>query len=511
LVLASARVSITRPGRRASLLVVLVVVSAWAFGLARHYLPAILGDDAAITLRYAERIATGRGFTYNDDERVLGASNPLYALLLAVPASLGADVEATARGAATAGLMLSAVLAALLAARLSGVLGGLLAGLLLPAEPYFRSQVLSGMECGLAVCLGLLAILLYLEERPGLAGVAVGLAVWNKLDALALAAALIAVATWRERRVPRSLVLGALLAVMPWLLFALFYFGSPLPQSLLAKLSTAKEVPFDPQWVWDFLRRGRYWTLLLAAIAVALVSIRHRDRGTVARLTLLLWWALHATAYSLVDLGAPYPWYLTVLVPPLVILAATALGRLALPSPHPAWLRATLALGAAAALLAPPGFRDTLRTLREPRPIADWEAFEADRRLAGIFLDQFSLPEEIVASGYGWVAFESRRPFSDGTRLTSTADRTPISYVVSHGAPWQRGNVAPDVPAGMIPLARFDLAHRLYDGWTWFEVFGQPDSAIARAGKDARDVDLSRLRDPRLLAAWQRHGPPSGR
>lgn len=501
----------TRPAAGASLAALVAVVSVWAFLLARHYRPAILGDDAAISLRYAERIARGRGFTYNDDERILGASNPLYTLLLAAPTALGADLEATARGAATAGLVVSAALAAILAARLSGVLGGLIAGGLLPAEPFFRAQVLSGMECGLAVCLGLLAVLLYLEKRPGLAGIAVGLAVWNKLDALAIAAALVALAVWRERRVPRALVAGALLGSVPWFLFAFVYFGSAVPQSLLAKLSTAKAVAFDPWWVGRFLVDGRFWPLLLVATSMVLLALRRRDREAVAEVTLAAWWLLHAVAYSSIDLGAPYPWYLTVLVPPLVISAAVAAGRLARPSVLRPTQRTMLAAGVAAALLAPPGWRDSLRGLRAPPPLADWEAFEADRRLAGVFLDQFSAPEEIVASGYGWVAFESRRTFSDGTRLTSIVDRAPVSYVVDHGAPWQRGNVPPEVPEGMIALARFDLAHRAHDGWSWFEVFGRPDSAIALAGKSAGDVDLSRLRDRRLLAAWERYGPPSGR
>ncbi|MCB0187901.1 MAG: hypothetical protein KDE31_26715, partial [Caldilineaceae bacterium] len=40
-------------------------------------------DDAFITYRYAENLATGQGFVYNAGERLLGTSTPLYTLLLA--------------------------------------------------------------------------------------------------------------------------------------------------------------------------------------------------------------------------------------------------------------------------------------------------------------------------------------------------------------------------------------------------------------------------------------------
>jgi hypothetical protein len=45
-----------------------------------------LVDDAFITYRYAARLATGHGLTYNDGERILGTSTPGYAMLLALPA-----------------------------------------------------------------------------------------------------------------------------------------------------------------------------------------------------------------------------------------------------------------------------------------------------------------------------------------------------------------------------------------------------------------------------------------
>src|SRR5205809_3666354 len=41
-------------------------------------------DDAWITYRYAENLAAGKGFVYNDGEFVEGSTAPLFVLLLSV-------------------------------------------------------------------------------------------------------------------------------------------------------------------------------------------------------------------------------------------------------------------------------------------------------------------------------------------------------------------------------------------------------------------------------------------
>ena len=70
-------------------LVLILTALAFFFALVTNYY--LDYDDAYITYRYAQRIAHGQGFTYNDGEKVLGTSTPLYTLLLSVPAFLGFD------------------------------------------------------------------------------------------------------------------------------------------------------------------------------------------------------------------------------------------------------------------------------------------------------------------------------------------------------------------------------------------------------------------------------------
>ena len=106
--------------------------------------PHIALDDAAITFRYAERLASGAGFSYSDGQRLLGASNPLYTLILAGLAAAGASPP---NAALVLGLVCCAscvAIAAWLGARLSGPIGGLTAGALLASDVFFANASLGG-------------------------------------------------------------------------------------------------------------------------------------------------------------------------------------------------------------------------------------------------------------------------------------------------------------------------------------------------------------------------------
>jgi hypothetical protein len=456
--------------------------------------PNILGDDAAITLRYVERLVGGHGFTYNDHEHVLGTSNPLYVLLLSVIARNGIGGEAAARGLGLL-LFVTAVLLTLYCTTLlsSSRLAGLLAGILLVAEGFFRYHALSGMESILAVFLGLAVVAAILNGNETATGIFLGLAVWNKLDAGLLAIAVAAAWVLIKGRFPIRVAVVSAAVILPWAVFAQYYFGSPVPNSLIVKLEGSGP-PFDHLWVIDFLLSNGRWCLVLLALAAFGVLRPLSERARLAALTLGGWFLLHATALSLVDLGDYYPWYLTVLLPPPIILACTAIGRI-LHAPLPPYAKVPLGVAMAFLLgLATEGpVMATYRHLASGSPIEAWEAFDNDRRMAGIFLDQFAAGNEVVASSFGWVAFEARRPFNDTTRLNSRRFLEPDLYLVSHGVPWTERNVPPVGPAGFEALATFNLASDLFPGYSWFTVFGRADAHITRHGPRYVQYRLSEL------------------
>jgi Gpi18-like mannosyltransferase len=61
---------------------ILVFVTAVATRVGFHLWTGFTADDAFITFRYAENLAAGLGFVYNEGQQVLGSSTPLFTLLL---------------------------------------------------------------------------------------------------------------------------------------------------------------------------------------------------------------------------------------------------------------------------------------------------------------------------------------------------------------------------------------------------------------------------------------------
>jgi hypothetical protein len=398
--------------------------------------PPLLVDDAAISLRYAERLATGQGLTYNDHEHVFGASNPLWVLLVAAGRWLGVETTAAATVLAVATFAVAVGLGWALAERLSNPLGGAVAAGLLVLPSTFRDHALSGLEVGLAAALGLGAILAVSGRRHVLAGVLLGLALVTKADAAALLLAVVIAAGVRRRETWR--LVGVAVAVAgPWFVFAWLRFGSPIPRSVDAKLGDAA-VPFDTTWVV----RGLWWEqwLLLAAAATFVVwrwPGWGRDRRSVV-VALLVWFAGHALAYSVVDLGAPYPWYLALLTLAPAILAGAAGGAFAMEvlwnrRRPTAWaLPAALATTTVVGLALAVGLRGAL-LLPGQQPLR-YQRVDQDRRAAGRMIAAEADPGDVVESCFGWIAFEvPDQTVNDPCGLNTDRDVMPADWVVVPG------------------------------------------------------------------------------
>jgi hypothetical protein len=472
------------------------ILAVYALLIGWHLQPNVLYDDAAITFRYVERLATGHGLTYNDHERVLGTSNPLYTLLLFLVTRSGIDVETAARVMALILFCAVALVTMYCTSRLSGSkVAGFLAGTLLVTNDFFRYQSLSGMESILSVFLGLLTVAAILQDRDIAAGIFLGLAVWNKLDAGMLALAVTAAWLLVRHRLPLQIGLTSVVVVLPWMIFAQWYYGSPLPHSFIVKVQGSRE-PFNHAWIVMFLLSSRACFLLLALGAFGILN-RFSERGKLAVVTLFAWFLFHALAFSLLDLSDYFPWYLTVLVPPLIVLACVLVGQIfATTTPFPG--RRTLGALAVAVLVVAShrSFLATYNDLATGNPLKPFEAFDNDRRLAGIFLNQYADPGEVVSSGFGWVAFEAKRAFNDGSQLNSKQMLPDDAYQVLHGVPWSTGSHPPQQPEGFVPLAMFNLASDLSPGSSWFTVFGRPDSKIAVHGPRYLQYRLFELSPP---------------
>jgi hypothetical protein len=233
-------------------------------------------------------------------------------------------------------------------------------------------------------------------------------------------------------------------------------------------------------------------------------AIPRRDTpASVATTALFAWLSLHTLAYSFVNLGAPYPWYLAVPVAALAMLTGIAVGgawrTLAAGHRRRPLAIGMLALGTTCVLVALRG----ASSAGWPRSLDAWEWFESDRRLAGIFLRRHSAAGEVLDSPFGWPAYESRLPTNDTSGLNSVEPSGSVVYRIEERHPSVNGAAAPS--DGLVPLATFDLANSRVPSAAWFVLVGRADSAVARSGARVTAEDVHELGDVRLVEAWRAH------
>ena len=197
-------------------------------------------DDAYITFRYARNLADGHGLVYNPGERVLGTSTPLYALVLAsLAAGLGADrlphyalwVNAISGGVAS-----------LLVFRLASKLGltPLTAGLtgrLQALSPLSIRYAVGGMEICLTTALLLACYSAHLAGRNTSRAILATVVLFLRLDAALALALFVMFELLRNRRIRWTTLAVVAAIAIPAAIAAEIAYGSPLPQSVLARSS----------------------------------------------------------------------------------------------------------------------------------------------------------------------------------------------------------------------------------------------------------------------------------
>lgn len=493
-----------------------------ALGLGIWLSPDRPADDAAILLRYADRLGGGDGFSYNDHERVLGASSGLWTLLIAGLRALGAPVVGAGLGLAVVAHAAAVTLTVRLGTRLGGAVAGVVAAAVLLTSSGFRGVILSGMESGLAAALGAGAVLVASRaaaapapddapvdgptelpgpptddsvDGPGTSGdraveigvgAVLGLALWNKLDAVSLAVAVGGAWWWVRRQPPLRMAATSAAVVAPYLVFCWVWFGSPIPQSATSKLGGRADAPgwsWDPTWAVVALRG--LWPAALAAAVGLWWARRATDPGSGPRLAihaLVGWGLLHGAAVSLVPTGAEYPWYLTVLHVPLAVLAglggAAALDALRpgagdrTGAPLPRWLAAAAALGLAVTVTYP-----LATSLRNTPPTTGQVRFDSQLPELVAWLEPRISEGDVLRSCYGGAALGlPAASIDDPCALTSDTPSGPVR--------WEITELRPDSP-----------------GPTWAP---PADRCVARAASaDPRRPDAERL----VIVATGEAGP----
>lgn len=365
-----------------------IAPGAWLAGLlasvalaahARSYLPFFAGD-ALISLRYARRLAQGRGLTWNDGEWVEGYSNLLWVLLVAAGARLGLDPIEVARGL---GLLCGLVVIGGIVHTLGrgtrptlavGLAAGLWAG-----TGSVAAWTLGGLEQPL-VAAGVTTAVAALWPggvlRPRLAGLALAALCLTRPDGPVWVAGVLAAVGISQRAALRARgdlawLLGLpTVAVVAQSALRWDLYGALVPNTARVKL--AWHPTRRAQGLEFVLQATDVHAVLLCAVALAaLAAWRWRDlRPTVALLTApALAWTLYV--WLMGGDGVTFPaWRHAV---PVVPLAALAAGVLIARAPLPSGLGLGVAVGALAGhvhlqRLDP---HDALRATRNEEVLAD--------------------------------------------------------------------------------------------------------------------------------------------
>jgi hypothetical protein len=297
-------------------------------------------EDAYITFRYARNIAQGHGFVYNVGERVLGTTTPLQTLLLAALGLVFGSAHIPTVAAIVMPMFgLAGGLLAYLALVRLGLprTGAAAGGLLFYLHPLVIRTSLGGMETPLVLFLMALSLYFVAAKRSVPATAAVALLVLCRVDGLVWGAGIVGLTLLSDYRRPRRQAAVFAAIVLPWLLFSLFYFGSLLPNTVLAKgvVRPGREtLLFQPAY-FDLLSRWyisgmglrtdhpmfRVWVLLLGLGVYAVVRARKREL-----LALLVFPPVYA-ALMYFGRAPTFEWYLLPMLFCGVLLGGLGIGQ----------------------------------------------------------------------------------------------------------------------------------------------------------------------------------------
>jgi hypothetical protein len=285
------------------------------------------GDDAFITFRYVRNLISGQGFVFNLGEHILGTTTPFYTLYLALIGKLGLDFILVGKLTNIVADTAAVLLLFIVVYRTSNRIVAWAVALLVLASPYNLRYSASGMETGIYTFMILLVLYLYEQRRWKLMALVGGILVLVRPDGLLalLVIALFWIIDKHELKTGIKYALLTGLVMLPWFIFATWYFGSPIPHSITSKALTYRtSVPMGwlyILWYIFFQNGGTGGTLLIGAFLVtgsAAVLLRQALRPL--RLY-LVWMVLYIVTFTFFQSGR-FGWYYAPIMPMLFTLVA---------------------------------------------------------------------------------------------------------------------------------------------------------------------------------------------
>jgi hypothetical protein len=300
------------------------IIFAWMF----H---GIRMDDAFITFRYAQNIAEGVGPVFNPGERVLGTTAPGQMLVSAL-VYLIVGKQALPSVMAVFGViawMATAVGVFCLLAPVLRQIGAAVVALgVALGGPILFNWVL--MEMNFVLAFATWAMWAATHRKWYVVAVLSGLAGLYRPDAFLVVGVLGLFGIWHERwDFWKPTVVGALV-VGPWLVFATWYYGSPLPQTAETKFQRTSFVDYFDH----ILRHGakvmvgnndHFIFFVALAWLLAIGGAAFLISRSKAYIPWVAWGFGHAAAYLYLRPFTAHRWHLAPMVLVMVVLMLTGL------------------------------------------------------------------------------------------------------------------------------------------------------------------------------------------
>jgi len=272
---------LSRQTRIAALRVIALLVTTAIF-----IRTAWVSDDAFITLRTIDNLVHGYGLRWNVVERVQTFTHPLWLFLVAIPYYVTREAFYTC---AILSIAVSIIVVGLFIfrARAGGAAALALGTAMLVSSRAFVDYSTSGLENPLTHLLVALFLIAFLKDAPAslgrvflLSGIT-GLATLNRMDSILLFAPALLYATFGCGGV-RALgaLVGGFIPFLLWEGFAVFYYGSLVPNSAFAKLNTGIDaITYSRHGLYYILNSLRNDPVTMVVILVAMASVV-ASRGT---------------------------------------------------------------------------------------------------------------------------------------------------------------------------------------------------------------------------------------
>ncbi len=380
-------------------------------------------DDTYIQLQYARTLIEHGTWGFYAGHPANTATSPLNVLLIALAGLPLGSVEWGVILLTALELAAMLALLVLLSRRLfDGVFYGWFAFVALATNPLLLSTI--GMESFLYALLLIASVYLFLVRRWLLMAVALGLLTLARPDGVLLLLVLLPLAEIPFRR--KAAALGVYAAtIAPWFIFSWIYLGSLVPDTLLIKIEqTAWGAASFADGLALYLQRFPLETVLSLLLVPLCIFPLWRCGGEIVRTVTVLaaFGSLHYMVYSALDVP-PYHWYYVSQLVPMVLIASVAATH------HIARLRQerfrrvlpAVALAPAAGLLLLLGSERF--SLREAPINTNW-ATSSQYREIGLWMQRNLDEEEAVAAHgeIGTLAFYSDRYLVDEFSDMSIAD-----------------------------------------------------------------------------------------